>query len=105
MLKMAMARKTKKEKILAQYHRKLKLLETAMPKTVTPRGVKTEVTLPIGSLKYSLSNLSSEIPVASTQSKALTTTNYSYVISDLVRILFLTALAICAQLVLWYKYR
>jgi len=83
MLKRAVAKKTKKEKILAEYHRKLELLE---PVKYNLPGEKVTFTAPV-------------------QPEARVVSNYSYIVSDLVRILFLTALAICAQLVLWYRYR
>lgn len=72
-----MAKKTKKEKILAEYHRKLASLEPQKyslktPKTFTPSAVPSD------------------------------RTDYSYVLTDLKRIAILTALAICAQVVLWY---
>lgn len=72
-----MGKKTKKEKILAEYHRKLQALGS--PKTVN----------------YSAPTMN---PVYHEPQ-----TDYSYVLSDLRRIVLLTALAICAQLVLWYK--
>ena len=67
-----MAKKTKKEKILAEYRRKIQTEQ------------KTAV--------LSATSISHE-----------SKTDYSYVLSDLSRIAILTALAICAQLVLWYK--
>lgn len=71
-----MAKKTKKEKIMAEYHRKLQGLYKLPEKPEEPTV-----------------NLVYREPV----------TDYSYVLSDLRRIAILTALAICAQLVLWYK--
>ena len=82
-----MAKKTKKEKLLAEYHRKLELLEP---------------------VKYNLPEKpekQKEVFRAPIQPQTQTVSDSSYIVSDLVRILFLTALAICAQLVLWYKYR
>lgn len=76
-----MSRKTKKEKILAEYHRKLQALQ--LPKYNLPEKAPVEKYVP---------------KLSPTEPK----TDYSYVLSDLKRILFLTALAICAQVVLWY---
>ncbi len=92
-----MGKKTKKEKILAEYHRKLQTLQGT-----ENRGQGTEYHLPETSeraspkvVNYSFSTMNSihREPV----------TDYSYVLSDLKRIAILTALAICAQLVLWYR--
>lgn len=78
-----MSRKTKKEKILAEYHRKLEQLQSAVPKPVIKYEIPSVVTTPRPTAPKVVSD-------------------YSYVLSDLRRILFLTALAICAQVVLWY---
>lgn len=76
-----MARKTKKEKILAEYRRKLQSLNkpSLMPEP-PPKKVSYEVNTPSQQVNL----------------------DYSYVLSDLRRITILSALAICAQVVLWY---
>ena len=76
-----MAKKTKKEKIMAEYRRKLSLVPDPQYKLPAQETVILTV------------NPVSREP----------TSDYSYVLSDLRRIAILTALAICAQLVLWYK--
>ncbi len=75
-----MAKKTKKEKILAEYHRKLYSLNGSQ---FTVRS--NFPTKPTVNLVY--------------REPAL---DYSYVLNDLKRIAILTGLAICAQVVLWY---
>jgi len=91
-----MAKKTKKEKILAEYHRKLQALNMS---GVKAQGV--EYKLPV-----------EEKPIQKVVNYPVPTmnpvyhehqTDYSYVLSDLRRIALLAALAICAQLVLWYR--
>lgn len=79
-----MAKKTKKEKILAEYRRKIAAITPPTP----------TVTLP----KY-------QVPKTFAPVTKVVTHDYSYVTSDLVRIGILTALAICAQLVLWYLWK
>ncbi len=97
-----MGKKTKREKILAEYHRKLRSLEIATPAKSAPEG-KVDKPLVSGNLmqyRFTTPTFS-----ASGTGRELSTPNFSYVASDLKRILFLTALAICAQLVLWYFLR
>ncbi|MBI4099663.1 hypothetical protein HY440_01525 [Candidatus Microgenomates bacterium] len=78
-----MAKKTKKEKILAEYHRKLSAI--SMP-TYTLSTKKTAVAVP--------TTVASEVK-----------NDGAFVGADLRRILLLAALAICAQVVLWYVVR
>ncbi|MCL4390516.1 MAG: hypothetical protein M1484_00120 [Patescibacteria group bacterium] len=78
-----MPKKTKKEKIMAQYHRKLQQISYKIPEQKTPTVI---------------------VAVPSFQSPVSSHSDYSYVLSDLKRIAILTALAICAQVVLWYRY-
>lgn len=85
-----MAKKTKKEKILAEYHRKLQML--SVPQYKLPTEPKKTVA--------KISNYT--VPAVSSVHPELQT-DYSYVLSDLKRIALLAALAICAQLVLWYR--
>lgn len=77
---MRMAKKTKKEKILAEYHKKLYSLKI-------PQETSKVV------VQRSFSNVTTPL------------LDYSYVLSDLRRISILTVLAICAQVVLWYVLR
>lgn len=76
-----MARKTKKEKILAEYRRKLHSLNKPSP---MPEPQLKKVS-------YEVNTPSQEVSL-----------DYSYVLSDLRRITILSVLAICAQVVLWY---
>ena len=86
---------------MAEYHRKLKLLES-LPQGQSFLGQATTIAAPTNAIKYELPKVAVEAPRAlSEQSKS----NSHYIASDLVRIAILTALAICAQLVLWYRYR
>ena len=78
-----MGRKTKKEKILAEYRRKLQAIQTPVYKVPEQRVMAPTV------------NPVNREPIV----------DYSYVLFDLRRILLLTALAICAQVVLWYVLR
>lgn len=80
----AVGKKTKKEKILAEYRRKLATLTPPTPvaPTVTYQAPKVSV-----------------VPVKNGP------TDYSYVTADLRRVVILTALAICAQVVLWYLWK
>ena len=82
MLKSLVSKKTKKEKVLAKYHRKLMMLDG------------TAYKLPVSKEEAIINSASLQAP-----------NDYSYVASDLRRIAILSALAICAQLVLWYRLR
>ncbi len=79
-----MSKKTKKEKILAEYRRKIAAITPPTPTVVLP-------TYQAGAPPI--------VPVRATNH------DYSYVLSDLKRIAALTILAICAQLVLWYFWK
>lgn len=100
-----MGKKTKKEKILAEYRRKLRLLET-FPKAKSLAENSAINTTPVDKpIQYQLTK--QEVKAAPAPSEALgpIQDNFGYVFSDLKRIFFLTILAICAQLVLWYLLR
>ena len=91
-----MARKTKREKIMAEYHRRIETLNNSE--------------LTVHSSLYSLPKKQAEITVntalpAGRQVHREPRTDYSYVPTDIARIMILTVLAICAQLVLWYILR
>lgn len=84
MLKMPRMRKTKKQKILAEYHRKLQTLQTPQ-------------TNPAPTISYQAPKIiTTPAPIA------VKSTDYSYVSSDLKRIGLWATLAIGAQFVLWY---
>lgn len=85
-----MGRKTKKEKVLAQYRRKIQQIETLSPVNTSPTyqlAEKKHFITPEKSPQYNL------------------TGNHAYVVNDLRRIVILSVLAICAQVVLWYVLR
>lgn len=90
-----MAKKTKREKILAELHREKQKLAV-------------QVSSSAGVPKYQLSlseskkiNPSSQNPILLPELRS-TRTDYSYVLHDLSHTLILTALAICAQLSIYY---
>ncbi len=97
-----MGKKTRKEKIAAEQRRREFLQK--MPNIPTyPGGMRSldlRDTLPKEAARpkfgYSLPKNNLNSAVAATQN------SYSYVTSDLLRILALAALAFCAQFVLWY---
>lgn len=99
-----MGKKTKKEKILAEYHRRLQALSGS-----GLRVQNSEYTIPEKPQEPATRVINYTIPTAGPalsagrQADHEPQTDYSYVLSDLKRIAFLTVLAICAQLVLWYR--
>ena len=104
-----MGRKTRREKVMAEYRRKIRLLEEKQPER-KPEKERTEPAgqTADGTVKYRLADMASNdsgAPAGSVSGGIISKADYKFVVSDLIRILFLTALAICAQLVLWYKYR
>ena len=84
-----MSRKTRKEKIAAEQRRKTQILYT-VPATLVHQS--------ISSGNYSTLTLDNSVSLPQTKINM----DYSYVLSDLRRILLLTTLAFCAQFVLWY---
>lgn len=97
-----MGRKTKKEKILAELRRKQRLIEgTLIEKKQTPKATPASFP-PGGQVMETKYVLPANQNLGLIKAKITGTPDSSYVITDLRRILTLTALAICAQLVLWY---
>lgn len=89
-----MSRKTKKEKIAAEGRRKGIADTYQISSTFVQKP-------PINVIQTGIKPYS--IPETNTTNTATTIqNNYAYVTSDLKRILLFTALAFCAQLVLWY---
>lgn len=96
-----MSRKTKKAKILAEYHRKLQALDIKpSPASIT----QSPIPKPLShySLPLSRSNSNSRPTDMLSASFPSNVNSYSYVLTDLKRISVLAALAIGSQFVLWY---
>lgn len=95
-----MSRKTKKQKLVAERHRQqqIQFSLSQSKERITPRPPITNP-ITINHAPFTLPKVS--IPVQNFSS-ANVSSDYSYVISDLKRILTLTVLAFCAQVVLWY---
>lgn len=87
-----MSRKTKKKKIAAELRRRTQPVGFASPNLLTETSV-VDANSQIN--RYALPKVTSENVAPTMQNQ------YSYVSSDLKRIVVLTALAFCAQVVLW----
>lgn len=86
-----MAKKTKKEKILAELHREKQKL--AVQINQSSNRMEYQISTPVEKKPLNVQNQSVT---------ASTNIDYSYVLRDLSRTLILTALAICAQLCVYY---
>ncbi len=92
-----MSRRTRKEKIAAEQRRRQMSNESPDRSVAAPMNSPSINNLP----KYEV-NISTIINGGDKSADQTSDSAYGYVVNDLKRIGFLTLLAFCAQVVLWY---
>ncbi len=100
-----MARKTKRQKLLAQLHRKLRETPSAVtPAQNFPSAEPVDLTRPVFSLPRIKKEEKAPVQAILPQNNTAIG-DYRYVKSGLLRTLIFSLLAIGAQIVLWYLWR
>jgi hypothetical protein len=93
-----MPKKTRKQKILAQLHRKLNTISNLEPQTVKPQNVRA---VP-ASISLSPSLLTFSNNAVPEPKKIISTADYSYVKHDLIKITIFTISVLILQGVLYF---
>lgn len=96
-----MPKKTKKQKLLAELHRKISVVSSYTPQFVKTQNKTTASTV----LKNNLSQYSYDNRAVTTTKTLKSDLDYSYIKTDMVKILVFTLFALISQGVLYFFLR